>query len=92
MSKKALSPYEMMNREFLAALRAGQARVKERDIDTARLMPDSKSTYYRRKRDPELFTIRDLRILAQRYKFTDYQLCQIIGVEYHGRTLEQEAV
>lgn len=84
MPKKAISANERMNREFLAALRAGQARLGERDLDTARLLPNCKSTYYCRKREPETFTIRDLRIMAQRYSFSDYQLCQIIGIEYHG--------
>lgn len=92
MPKKAMTAQEQQNREFLAALRAGQTRLGERDTDTAQIMPDSKSTYYRRRREPELFTVRDMRILAQRYKFTDYQLCQIFGVEYRGRTTEQEAV
>ncbi len=92
MPRKAVSAKERMDREFLAALRAGQARAGERDIDTAQIMPDSKSTYYRRKRDPELFLLRDLRILAKRYNWTDYQVCQILGVEYHGRTAEKEAV
>ena len=86
MPKKAISDQERMNREFLAALRCGQTRLGERDLDTAQIMPDSKSTYYRRKQDPARFTVRDLRILAQRYHFTDYQLCQIIGVEYRGST------
>ncbi len=85
MPKKAMSAQEKMNREFLAALAAGQIRVGDRDSDTARIMPHSKSTYYGRKREPDSFTIRDLRILAQRYGFTDYQLCQIIGIEYHGK-------
>lgn len=86
MPKKAISAQDRQNRELLAALRAGQTRLGERDIDTAQILPDSKSTYYRRKRAPETFTLRDLRIIAQRYQFTDYQLCQMIGVEYHGRT------
>lgn len=84
MPKKAASVHERMNREFLAALCAGQARLGERDFDTAKLLPNCKSTYYQRKRDPSRFTVRDLRIMAQQYQFTDYQLCQIIGVEYHG--------
>ena len=86
MPNKAKSAQDALNREFLAALAAGQVRRGERDIDTARLLPNCKSTYNGRKREPESFTIRDLRILAQRYQFTDYQLCQIIGVEYHGST------
>lgn len=86
MPKKATSAQELMNREFLAALRGGQARLGEQDGDTAQHMPNCRSTYYQRLRAPEKFTINDLRILAQRYKFTDYQLCQIIGVTYHGGT------
>ena len=88
MAKKAVSANERMNRELLAALRAGQIMRGDSDLDTAKIMPNCKSIYYQRKRDPERFTIRDLRIQAQRYHFTDCQLCKIIGVEYRGgRTL-----
>lgn len=86
MPKKAVSPQEKQNLELLAALRAGQVRAGDCDFDTARFMPIGKSTFSRRKQAPENFTIRELRVLAQRYRFTDYQLCQIIGVEYHGST------
>lgn len=84
---KALSAQDRQNREFLAALAAGQARRGECDLDTAKLLPNCKSTYYQRKREPGRFTVRDLRIIAQQYQFTDYQLCQIIGVQYHGGTV-----
>lgn len=86
MPKKAMSDQERQNREFLAVLSAGQVREGDCDFDTVKFMPMSKSTFSRRKQAPENFTIRDLRIFAQRYKFTDYQLCQIIGVEYRGST------
>lgn len=86
MAKKATSANERMDRELLAALAAGQVRRGDSDLATSKIMPNSKSTYYQRKREPEKFTVRDLRILAQRYGFTDYQVCQIIGVEYHGCT------
>lgn len=87
MPRVTLTAAQRQNREFLAALRAGQVRRGEKDIDTAQLLPGRKErTYYRRVKSPELFTIADLRMLAQRYNFTDYQLCQIIGVEYHGST------
>ena len=87
MPKKAMSAQERMDREFLAALAAGQVRTGDRDSDTARLLPNCKSTYYRRKREPGLFTVRDFRIIAQRYQLTDYQISRIFGVEYHGSTL-----
>lgn len=91
MPKKAVSAQERMDREFRAALRAGQARVGDRDIDTAKLLPHSYSTFCRRKRFPGTFEVDDLRVLAKRYNLTDYQLCQIIGVKYRGLTAEQEA-
>lgn len=92
MPRKAVSAHERMDRELLAALAAGQTRLGERDIDTAQIMPNCQSTYYLRKKAPEKFTVRDVRILAKRYKFTDYQLCQIFGVEYRGQTPRSEAV
>lgn len=84
---KAISEQDRMNREFLAALRAGQARLGDRDIDTARLLPGSRSTFCSRKQAPENFGLGDIRILAKRYNFTDYQVCQFIGVKYNGGTV-----
>ena len=92
MPKKAVSAQERMEREFLAALRGGQARVGDRDIDTAKLLPYSYATFCRRKRYPGTFGIDDLRTFVRRYNLTDYQLCQIFGVEYRGRTTGSEAV
>lgn len=85
MPKKAISAQERMNREFLAALRGGQARLGEKDIHTSQLMPDcGQRAYYNRVKTPEKFTLQDIRVIAQRYQFTDYQLCQIIGIPYNG--------
>lgn len=86
MPKKAISAQERMNRELLAALRGGQTRMNEKNTDTARYLPKCQRVFYRRINAPELFTVEELRILAQRYHFTDYQVCQIMGVEYHGST------
>ena len=87
MPRVTLTMEERLNRELLAALRAGQVRKGERDIDTAQLLPNRKQrTYYIRVNSPERFTVADLRVLARRYEFTDYQLCRMFGVEYHGST------
>lgn len=87
MPKLKLSEQERLNRELLAALRAGQIRLGESDNDTAKIMPRSKSTYYRRITSPESFTVRDIRIFVKRYGITDYQLCRMFGAEYHGSSL-----
>lgn len=84
---KPLTAAERQDRELLAALRAGQARKGERDSDTARVFPDKgELTYRRRIKKPQTFTLQELRFLAARYEFTDFQLCQIFGIEYHGST------
>lgn len=84
---KPLTAAERQNREFLAALRAGQARKGERDIDTAQTLSSCKrTTYYSRLKHPEKFLVEELRELAARYNFTDRQLCLIFGVEYKGAT------
>lgn len=84
---KPLTEQERLNRELLAALRAGQARLGEKDAQTAQIMPACGwRCYYNRVKAPERFTVQDLRVLARRYQFTDYQLCQIFGVAYHGST------
>ena len=87
MPKVRLTATERQNREFLAALRAGQARRGERDRDTAQVIPSCKErTYYARLKKPEKFLVEDLRELAKRYDFSDRQLCLMIGVEYKGAT------
>ena len=87
MPKVRLTATERQNREFLAALRAGQARRGEKDIDTAQVIPSCKqAAYYRRIKNPGSFLIEDLRELARRYDFSDRQLCLMIGVEYKGAT------
>lgn len=86
MPKKAVSAQEKQNLEFLAALRAGQVRIGDRDYDTARCLQISKSAFSRKKQAPENFDVRAFRILANRYGWTDYQCSLILGVEYHSNT------
>ncbi len=85
MPKLHESPKERMDRAFMAALRYGQEIRGEKDLDTAQLMPKSRSTYYYHLRDLDKFTREELRVLIPRY-FTDRQLCEAFGVEYHGAT------
>lgn len=86
MPRKAVSAQEALNREFLAALAAGQARLGDKNTDTAKYLPNCERVFYRRIKSPETFTLCDIRILAKRYGWTDYQISQFIGVEYHGST------
>lgn len=84
---KPLTATERQNREFLAALRAGQARKGERDSDTAQVIPSCKErTYYNRIKNPGDFKFEDIRALAARYGFTDRELCLMCGVKYNGVT------
>lgn len=92
MPKKAVSAREKQNEAFLAALRVGQAWVGDSDVDTAKLLGCCYTTFWRRKKAPGKFEVDDLRTISDLYHLKDYQVCQIIGVEYHGRTMEQEAV
>lgn len=85
MPKLKASAKVRMDRAFMAALRYGQELRGEKDIDTAKLMPKSDVTYYRHIRNLDMFTREELRILIPRY-FTDRQLCEAFGVEYHGAT------
>lgn len=85
MPKLRESPKERMDRAFMAALRYGQALRGEKDPDTVQIMPKSRATYYAHLRNPDKFTREELRILIPRY-FTDRQLCEAFGVEYHGAT------
>lgn len=92
MPKKATSAQDRMNLEFLVALIAGQTRLGDKNTDTAKYLPNCERVFYNRLKRPETFTLGDLRILGKRYGWTDYQVCRILGVEYHGRTTEQEAI
>lgn len=85
MPKLRQSPKERMNRAFMAALRHGQALRGEKDLDTAQIMPKSRTTYYAHLRDLDKLTREELLVLIPRY-FTDRQLCEAFGVEYHGTT------
>ena len=78
---KPLTATERQNREFLAALRAGQARKGETDRDTARVFPKSEKTYNRRIKNPQTITFAELVFLAQRYDFSIQQLGLMLGRE-----------
>jgi len=79
------SPKSKMDRAFMAALRYGQELRGEKDIDTAKRLPIHRTTYYKHLKNLDLFTREELCILAPVY-FTDRQLCEAFGVEYHGAT------
>ncbi len=83
MPKLRESPTRRMDRAFLAALRYGQAMRGETNPDTVKIVTVSTSAFYKKLKDPGTFSVMDARILAQRY-FTDRQLCEAFGVEYHG--------
>ena len=85
MPKLKESPTQRMNRAFLASLRAGQVMMGDTNADTLQLVSVKYSTFFRKLKAPETFTVFDARILAQRY-FNDRQLCEAFGVEYHGST------
>lgn len=87
MPKLRESPVERMDRAFMAALRYGQVMRGEKDIDTAKMLPKCKSSYYSHLRNLDMFTREELRVLFPRY-FNDRQLCEAWGVEYHGSTPE----
>lgn len=87
MPKVTLTANQRLDRAFLAALRYGQTMRGEKDIDTSKLLPRrGKASYYRMVKEPSLFALDEIRVLAQRYKFTDRQVCEFIGIEYHGST------
>lgn len=87
MPKLKESPTQRMNRVFLAAVRAGQIMKGDTNADTLRLVSVKHSSFFRKLKAPETFSVFDARILAQRY-FNDRQLCEAFGVEYHGSTPE----
>ena len=85
MPKLKESPTQKMNRAFLAAVRAGQIMRGDTNADTLQLVSVAYSTFFRKLKAPETFSVFDARILAQRY-FDDRQLCEAFGVEYLGST------
>lgn len=87
MPKLKESPTQRMNRAFLAAVRAGQIMRGDTNADTLQLVSVKYSSFFRKMKAPETFSVFDARVLAQRY-FNDRQLCDAFGVEYHGSTPE----
>lgn len=85
MPKLKETPTQQMNKAFLAAIRAGQITKGDTNADTLRLVSVAYSTFFRKLKAPETFSVFDARILAQRY-MNDRQLCESFGVEYHGST------
>lgn len=78
MPKLKQSDYEMMNREVRAALMAGQERKDMDSSATAKCLGVCKETYLRRNRNPEKFTLADLRILIRVFKFTDEEILKMV--------------
>lgn len=42
------------------------------------------STYFKRKKDPGMLRLSELRQIAQRLELADWQVCAIVGVPYRG--------
>ena len=85
MPKLRESPVQRMDRAFLAALKYGQTLRGDTNPDTLKIVAISKSAFYKKLKEPGKFSMAEARPLAQRY-FTDRQLCEAFGVEYHGST------
>lgn len=43
-------------------------------------------TYNRRRRYPDEIRVKELRALCRKLKITDRQVCEVLGVTYHGTT------
>ena len=78
---------QRMERIFRAAIRYGLERRAEKVEDLAKVAPKSRSTIYGRIKKPGQCTLQEMLFYAPRF-FNDRELCEMFGVEYHGRTLD----
>lgn len=77
---------ERLTRIFRATMLYSMEMRREEAEDVARQARMGLSTFYKRMRDTESLTVREL--LCLRDRFTDRQLCEMLGVPYHGKTQE----
>lgn len=75
---------QKMGRIFRAVIRYNLELRCEKVEDLAKRLPCKRATVYNRLRDPTTCTNREMLYLAP--FFTDRQLCEMYGVEYHGTT------
>ena len=87
MPKLKETPAQRMERVFRAAVRYGLERRGEKVGDLAKYAPKSRATVYHRMRTPLNCTMEEMLFYGPRF-FNDRQLCEMIGVEYHGSTVE----
>lgn len=83
MPKLRESQTQRMQRIFRAAIRYGLERKGENVDDLAKLAPKCRSTVYRRLKNPGLCTLSEMLFYAPKF-FSDRELCEMLGVEYHG--------
>lgn len=81
MPKLKPSATEMMNREVRASIMAGQERRDMTSESTAKCLGVCKETYLRRSREPENFTLENLRILVKIFKIPDAEILRMIREE-----------
>ena len=72
------SDNELMNREVRASLEAGQIRKGYDDARTAKLLCMCKATYQKKKREPYLFTIEELRRLVHIFHIPDADVLNML--------------
>ena len=85
MPKLKETPAQRMEWVFRAAIMYGLERRGENIEDLAKKAPQSRSTVYRRVKQPGFCTLREMLFYAPRF-LNDRQLCEMFGVEYHGDT------
>lgn len=78
---------QRMERIFRAAIRYGLERRADKVEDLAKVAPKSRSTVYKRLHKPGLCTLQEMLFYAPKF-FNDRELCEMLGVEYHGSTLD----
>lgn len=75
------SAREIMDREFLAALDAGEQRRGMKYDEAARYLGMSKSTYYKRHKEPGKTKLCELREIVKFAKCTDDEILLMIRGE-----------
>ncbi len=72
--------------KFRAALAASAALMDLEQTEVIARSGMRQTTFYDRRRNPGRLSMEDFRRMVRVFGFTDRQVCEIVGVAYHGST------
>jgi len=76
------SDYETWNNQFSALIEKGMKMQDKDDTDMAKLLGISMPTWYKRKKEPALFSTYELYVMRRALKLTSMDIMDIYRCEY----------